>query len=304
MELDEDWSPLFPEAEPVNLEIDHREYTLLVSRKVHFSISAPRLAIVSYLPNSDSVEILKACVYAIRKFTPDLHELWIIDNNSPIEHLVWLKNLNCINLIMNRTEPVQYKNTEGEKPLSNQLQNGSYANAIALEIFVRTIDAESEVIFPLHMDTMPCHSTWLSYLVSQLNQSVKAAGVRIDHTRNDSGVLHVLGYAVDFQVFKNLRLSFFPDLPKYDVGDLVTVELLKAGYQVFACRNSLWDPSLIEKLPLDSPFRMVKVDRSFDNNDNVIFLHLGRGIRKAIHESEKGTSVEQWLQFAYQQLLV
>ena len=113
----------------------------------------------------------------------------------------------------------------------------------------------------------------------------------------------LLGYLVDFQLLKQLNLDFFPSLPQYDVGDHAIFSIRKAGYDIFACPNTLWNEKLIETLPPDSPFRSLHVDRSFDDAGNVIFLHLGHGVRKASGEVIKGTTTEEWIKFVDENLL-
>ena len=182
------------------------------------------------------------------------------------------------------------------RPRSQQVW-GSYANAVALEIAAQLIEDDCEILMPMHMDVMPCRTGWLRFLRSKLDGRVRAAGVRMDRSRTPDGVLHVLGYLVDFQLFRRLGLDFFPDLPQLDVGDRVTVALRQAGYDVFACPNTLWQPELAERLPAGSPFRELSVDRSLDDDGNVIFLHLGRGVRKSTGEHQKGTTTDEWLRF-------
>ncbi len=126
----------------------------------------------------------------------------------------------------------------------DQLNWGSYANAIGLEIGARAVDPETRFFMSMHMDTLACRPGWLTFLNGKLVNGIAAAGVRMDRTRTPEGVLHVLGYMVDFKVFRNLKLNFFPQLPEYDVGDLVTVRLRESGYDVFACPNTVWEPDL------------------------------------------------------------
>ena len=137
----------------------------------------------------------------------------------------------------------------------------------------------------------------------KIDEQVRASGVRMDTARVKEWILHVLGPMVDFQLFRQLNLDFFPQLPNYDVGDRVIVQLRQAGFDVFACPNSLWDEKLLDALPEQSPFRSLYVDRSFDYAGNVIFLHLGRGVRKSSGEFVKGTATEEWIQFADEYLL-
>jgi hypothetical protein len=169
---------------------------------------------------------------------------------------------------------------------------------------MRFIDPASHYLMSLHMDTMPCHPGWLTFLLAKVEGDVAAAGVRMDTSRTPEGVLHVLGFVVDYQRFRMLGLDYFPQLPKYDVGDRVTVELRRAGYRVFACRNTLWEPSLVEQIPADSPLRSLPVDRSFDDEGNVIFLHLGRGVRKSSDGYERGLTAQEWVTFADRELLI
>jgi hypothetical protein len=174
---------------------------------------------------------------------------------------------------------------------------------VGLELAVRLIDPGTHYLMSMHMDAMPCHVGWLSFLKSKLCNGVGAAGVRMDKTRTAEGVLHVLGYMVDFRLFRELKLDFFPELPDLDVGDKVTIRLRQAGYEVFVCPNTVWEAQLAEAIPLSSPLRDLHVDRSFDDDGNLIFLHLGRGVRKSAGEHKRGPSPADWIRIAREHLL-
>lgn len=289
------------------LELEGRTYRLWVVQRVSQPVDAPRLVVVSRIPNRTAQAILQVCIETIQRYTPEPHELWVVDNHSPWWYVLPLLRYPNINIAANRTEPLPVGDRGGLARLwhgRNQQARGSYANAIALEIALRLIHPESRYIMPLHMDIMPCRTDWLTYLHSQLKGKVAASGVRMDRERTPEGVLHVLGYIVDLELFRRYKLDFFPHLPQYDVGDRVTVELRAAGYEVFACPNTLRDPHLIETIPVSSPLRSLHVDRSFDDQGNVIFLHLGRGVRKATGEHTQGTTPEEWVRFAREYCLV
>lgn len=277
------------------LTIDGVKYELEWKRNVTQPDDAPRLVIISHITNSRAFDLLKTCVEGVRRFTPEPHELWVVDNNSPEQWLNQLRAIESVNLVLNRTEPVPPE-IRDDVQLREQFHYGSYANAIGLEIGAFLIDTTARYLMTMHMDTMPAKSGWLSYLRSKLNEKTAACGVRMDHARTSEGVLHVLGYMVNFQVFRKLGLNFFPSLPDYDVGDTVTVKLREAGYNVFACRNTFRDPELVNLIPADSPLHDLHVDRSFDDDDDVIFLHLGRGVRRSAGNHTRGTSLEQWLE--------
>jgi len=277
-----------------------------VLRQVTQPKQAPRLIVVAYQPNELARDVLRVCIQAIQRYTPEPHELWVVDNNSPMVNAEWLLRLPEINVVLNRTEPLP---PEGRgfwvrwKQPQRQQNWASYANAIALELAVRLVDPQTRYLMTLHMDTMPCRAGWLSFLQSKLGDGIGAAGVRMDRGRTPEGVLHVLGCLVDFQLFSQLNLDFLPQLPHYDVGDRVTVALQEAGYDVFACRNTLWEPQLVEGIPSSSPLRHLYMDRSFDDDGNVIFLHLGRGVRKSSGNHTRGTTPEEWIRFAEEHLL-
>jgi hypothetical protein len=148
----------------------------------------------------------------------------------------------------------------------------------------------------MHMDALPCREGWLTFLASKIRGTVAAAGVRMDHARVPDGVLHVLGMFVDLDLVRKLGIDFFPDLPHLDVGDKVTVRLREAGYGVHVCPNTFRTPELIERIDASSPLKRMPVDRSFDDEGNVIFLHLGRGLRKSTGEHVKGMSIAEWVE--------
>lgn len=282
----------------LDIRIDGRNYAVRVIRKVTANPEIPRLVVVSHLPNEASIGLLETCLRSVQHFTPEPHELWVVDNNSPESNLTNITQWPDLNLVLNRTEPVPPDLVSTDDPglgNPNQQNWGSYANGLALELAVRMIDPQSRYFMSMHMDALPCRSGWLSFLVSKIGPNVGAAGVRLDKTRNPEGVLHVLGYVVDFQLFKRLGLDFFPELPELDTGDKITTGLRQAGFQVFACPNTVWEPELAANIPSSSPLCSMGVDRAFDDDGNVIFLHLGRGLRKTTGQHKRGLTVEDWI---------
>lgn len=286
------------------LRIDGRDYTVEWARKIHAPQDAPRLAVVSYLPNPAARRILETCIASIQRMTPTPHELWVVDNHSPAAQRSGLLDLPGVNVALSKTPPLPPERRVLWQRLLQQVRRqdqtawGSYANAIGLEIARRVIDPDSRYLMTLHMDTVACAPHWLDYLMSKLDNRVVAAGVRMDRGRVPAGVLHVLGMLMDYSVVQRLGLDFFPDLPDYDVGDRITVGLRAAGYEVFACRNTFTDPTLVETIPPDSPYARLGVDRSLDDDGQVIFMHLGRGLPKTAARHDRGVSAAAWVEFA------
>jgi len=271
------------------LDIDGHAYDIRFKRQVSENRDAPKLLVVSYLPDKRAIGLLRCCIETIRKFTDTPYEIWIIDNDSPAKNIAWLDEVSGINLVLSRTRPAG---------------GGSYANAIGLEIGRRLIDQDSKYLMTLHQDIAVCKEGWLRYLLSKFDAKTAAVGVRLDDNRVKEGILHVLGYIVDFQVFRKLNLDFFPALPEFDVGDKAIVGMKKAGYSIFATPNTIWDKGVAERLPGDSPYKDFNVDRSVDDDGDVIFMHLGRGVQKATGaRTDAGKSIGMWESFIASSLL-
>jgi hypothetical protein len=299
-------TPINPRLEQAEIQLDERLYRVEVSRQVVQPPEHPRLVVVAYQPNRLAREILAVCLRSLQRFTPEPHELWVIDNHSPGEEAAWLLQEPGLNVILNRTEPLPpgKRGWWREWPaFQRQQQWGSYANAIALELAARLVDPGAHYLMPLHMDTLAACRGWLGYLSSKLDRDVRAAGVLLHKDRIPEGVLHVLGYMVDFRLFQELNLDFFPELPALDVGDRVSLALRRAGYEVFGCRNTYNQPELADEIPDSSPWKNIKVFRALDDENQVIFLHLGRGVRRSTGEHRRGLRPEEWISFAHQYLL-
>ena len=282
---------LFGSGDYLLINIGSVNYRIFKSLQLESGKDIPRLIVVSYLPDSKTVNLLKYCIDSIFKFTEDPFELWVVDNNSPKENIEWLLDINNINIIFNRTDPKEV---------------GSYANALGLELAREFIPGDTRYLMTLHQDTVVCREGWLTYLLSKFDDKVKAVGVRRDCARVKTGILHVLGYIVDYQVFQELQLDFYPDLPGYDVGDKAIYKIKSAGYDIFATDNSLREEHVINSLPTYPPYRQLQVDRSVDEDSNVIFMHLGRGVVKTTatkNKHDSASSLGSWSHFVESYLL-
>jgi hypothetical protein len=298
--------PSKPPLQQAKIQLEDRLYQVEISRQVEQPLEHPRLVVVAYQPNRLARELLTVCLRSLQRFTPEPHELWVIDNHSPGGVGNWLLQEPGINVILNRTEPLPpgKRGFWREWPaFQRQQQWGSYANAVALELAARLVDPGAQYLMPLHMDTLAACRGWLSYLMSKLDRKLRAAGVLLHKDRVPEGVLHVLGYVVDFRLFQELNLDFYPDLPALDVGDRVSLVLRRAGYEVFGCRNTYNQPELADEIPDSSPCKKIKVFRALDEEYRVIFMHLGRGVRRSTGEHRRGLRPEEWISFANQYLL-
>jgi len=291
------------------LSIDGNIYHAHVLRRVTEGREAPRLVIVCYNATPIAREMTRVCIQSIQRFTDTPYELWVVDNDSPLEYVDWICQQPNINLILNRTTPspkprgVLERLGIKRRARTEQLSAGSYANAVGLELAVQIIDPELHYMFVMHNDVLVCKSGWLSFLMSKLDERVRGAAVSHDPARINA--MHASGFLFDFSLFRPLNMSFLPSLPDYDVGDLVAIRLREAGYDYYVCKNTFNHPETIELIDPSDPLREMYCDRVFNDDGNVIYLHLGRGTPKAtgIYNKPGKTYPEQWISYAEEHLL-
>jgi len=302
------------------ISIDNQTYQIEIFRHTQHDISSTRILIPTLILNDTAKEMVRVCVANIQKFSVEDVEIWIVDNNSPELYANWLTQFNPdVNIVLNHTEPVNPFLKLGLKrkirsffATKRQMQDGSYANAIALELGRQVIDSSTHTIFTMHYDALPTRPGWLKYLKSRLNQSVRAVGYRKNTLRIEA--LHVAGLLLDYTLFESLGLSFmpnmrrerYPDKPEYDVGDQITLQLKAHGFDFEAMPNTFNNPEFAEHIPFDSPFRqMLACDLCFDDEWNIFFMHLGRGTPKTANTYKQVPGKvypEQWIEFGEKHL--
>jgi len=291
------------------IRIDARDYRVRVIRRVSARPEAVRILIASYLPTTAAMEILQACIASVQRNTPEPHELWVIDNHSPRRNIEWLLDRPNLNVALSQTEPVPPQHRgfrhwwDGRQ---GQQAWGSYSNAVALELGARLIDPATQWVLAMHSDAMVLRPGWLTFLCGKTNGRVRAAA-----NFASRGAGHVSGLLFDFQLFRQLGVTFLPNIaphrdparPEYDVGDLVTLRFQEHGYDVWICENTYNEPELVRRIPSSDPLRHLQCDRSFNALGEVFYVHLGRGVSKATgtYDAAKKTYPDQWLDFARSQ---
>ena len=293
-----------------HLTIDRRTYQINVLRRTVQPLDAPRLVMVGYHPNAEAAAITRAAVRSIKKFTTIPHELWVVDNNSPKAFSEWLRDESYVNVIFNYTEPVPpstdpwpYRILNNILTPPRQLATASYANGVGLQLAAEVVEPQIRILGVFHNDVLACKPGWLQFLLSKLNDSVRGVAVAT-HT---SGLvaMSASGFLFDFRLFRSLKMHFLPNMPHWDAAELVTAKLNEAGYRWFVTESTRNFSELVERIPETDPLRYLYSDRSFDDNGDVFFLHMGRGSVKVTgqyHEPGK-TYPKQWIEYAEEHLL-
>ncbi len=300
---------------PINtkkMEIDNTIYKLEVRENAFQDDEATRILIPAFLKNKTAAELTRICIDSIIKYTEEPYELWYIDNNSPQKFTEWLDQYPQINIIFNKTEPVNpFRYRKGYMKKRDQTKDASYANAIGLELGCNVIKDTAKFVFVMHSDILITKNGWLKFLKSKLNEKIKAIGIRKDRIRVHA--LHVGGLFFDFSLFKKLEMSFLPNIkcerypnrPEYDVGDDITIKLKENNFGVFTCKNTFNDIQLNELIPPNNPIKELKCDKAFDDTNEIFYLHLGRGAPKSFgkYKRKNKLTAEQWIDFAKNYIL-
>ena len=275
------------------VNIDERAYEVDLLRRRRSEPDA--VSIVQPCHNGQA--LTEVSIECIRKFTATPYELWVVDNASTDDSVAYLLDQPDINLILNRTAPWKPRRFwQRAAPWWQQTGGGSYANAIALELAAYFV--QTRYMFVMHNDALPCKSGWLGYLLAKMTDRVRGVGVRQDKIRVHA--MHQSGFLFDFSLYKPLEMNFLPSLPSppgHDVGDLATVKLREANYEVFICRNAFNSPELVDILGLPEWLKNVHCDKAFDDNGDVFYLHLGRGTLQTAGPEDivRQTTAEQWV---------
>lgn len=297
-----------------NVAIDGKTYQLEILQHTENAQDSIKVLIPAYMMSEEGFHIVRACIESVRKHTPEKHEIWVIDNNSDPKYTAMLQGIEEIALIRNTTEPINPRLKIKKKGLStllpflhtdSQLKDGSYANAIALEIGCKCINQATNYVMALHSDTIAIRNNWLTHLLGKIEAGAAAAA--FFHDKRRIKALHICGILFDYQLFCTYGINFLPnikqrmstELPEYDVGDMISLSFREHNHTLYCCKNTRNNPELLNSIPTEIP-ETIDSDRSFDDNDQVIFMHLGRGTPKSINKYDRPEklSSNEWVSFA------
>lgn len=258
-------------------------YNLEQRRSKVAQSDSTKIIIVSYMFNKQSTEITKLAVESIKKFTKEDYEIWISDNNSPKENFQWVIDDKEINYIRN-LDAKNYK----------QL-NDSFLNALGIEVGLTNIDQNTNNVVLMHSDVVVTHNNWLPFVKDKINDQVKGVGLLIDNGRINA--MHISGTIFSYDVYSKYKADVRPNLPHIDVGDDITQKIRDNNFKYEFCRNSHNDEDVINCISPDSIFKNMPCDRTIDDENNVIFAHLGRGRAKSDQTYNKAnkTTADQWI---------
>jgi len=212
------------------------------------------------IPAFHSKDLLECAISSFERFSGGFNFRYIVvENSSDDSYKEFAESLGNVLWVQNNTKHI-----------------GSEANAIAIDVGSKFVD--TEFAFICHVDTMACHSGWMDFIYNKAVQNgYSMVGFREDAQRVNA--IHQAGILIRSDVLKSV--SSFPvyDGGKMvmDVGDSFTVYCRDNGLKYFCCDNTFNNKELVDKVDV---FNGILIDRAVDDDCNVIFMHLGRGIVK------------------------
>lgn len=198
--------------------------------------------------------------------------------------------------ILNISKNVVWINNESENTIDRNKH--AWGNAEAIEIGLQ--NSNTEYVFICHNDVAACTKNWMHLMFEKVEQGCEMVALRFDNPENERiGALHVSGLLINREIAN--KVSPYPEWCddsqswKLDVGDAYTRHFRDNDLKYYCFRNT-HNKNINEK-SLQKPYDCVTFDRAVDDNNNVIYMHLGRGSLKEAGHYYKKNNIGQWCDF-------
>ena len=180
---------------------------------------------------------------------------------------------------------------------------GSEANASGVEKGLKYVD--DDWVFIAHCDVCVVNQLFYTDMFKKIDEGYKLIGTVLDPSKLRINAIHISGFMMEYEIAK--RINYYPrkleDGTFFDVGDEATSYCRKNNVKNYCFRNTFNNPALIDLI--DDKYKPVYCDRCINDDNEVIFIHLGRGIPKTDKTYTKlgKTSLEGWKEFCYGEII-
>lgn len=215
------------------------------------------------IPTLKSKELTLTFIKSFEKFKPiDLKVEYIIVENSD--------DMSYMNYIDKMVNDLVWINNSCKV-------NNSYANAQAIEVGKYKIS--NELVFIGHNDICITNKSFFESSFKKIEEGYDLVGYRFDTNPKRIGALHSSGMILKSDIVK--KENCFPTTPDangnwMDVTDIYTKHCRDNNKKYFCFKTTINFPEIEETLE-DKYRNAHHLDRCIDENNKVIFLHLGRG---------------------------
>jgi len=230
------------------------------------------------LPSFKCSELLYNAIESFEKFKPDSITVnyIVVENSNENDYVEELRSkFPTAKWIDNKNAP----------------KHGSDANASALEL--GTKNCETDLIFFCHTDVAVLHENFYECIFKKYEEGFPLIGFRIDkHPKrikavHQSGFLTTKEIASKSELFGNYKHWSTCGENSMDCGDGVTKYCRENGLKYFTFNNTFngYDINKVKNLKLKFNYPKVNAkkpvfDFAVDDNDILVYSHLGRGSSK------------------------
>lgn len=171
----------------------------------------------------------------------------------------------------------------------------SFAHADGLEKVKNKID--TDYVFTCHSDVCVTSEIFFEELSHLIDEKYTAAAVSYDAHPDRIQGMSCTGLLVDTKLFQNTCLR--PKLPKLDVIHELTIKCRENKLKTKVFKNTYNDRELSHLC--NEPYRSLGpncgIDRCLDENNQVIFMHQGRGTTKhqGNYANAQKISTAEWI---------
>jgi len=153
---------------------------------------------------------------------------------------------------------------------------GSFANGYGIELGKEFV--EDDFTFVCHSDVFVTSPAFFTELREKTEEGYQLVGLSHDASRIQAA--HQSGLLVNTEILKGT--DTMPQLPELDVGDALTQYCRDENipYYVFPCTFNKKELNEVINQPYKSFGSTCGIDRTVDRNNNVMYMHLGRGTTK------------------------
>lgn len=162
---------------------------------------------------------------------------------------------------------------------TSQMSNhGSIANGMGIDEGIKK--TKSPYVFICHNDTMLCSVNGLDYLADKLDHGYGLAGFFMDNSKERDSFLHIAGLMFKRDLYANT--SAIPETldETNDVGQPYTQRCKELNMDIFVTRNTRNNPEIRQSLDARNNTKDLPGEFAIDNNDNLMWFHIGRGSTK------------------------
>lgn len=236
------------------------------------------------VPSFNSKELTSCAIRSFEKNKNNFDFRYIVVENS--SNTTYRDDIKALGNVVWIQNPTHLKNSE--------------ANAIAIEMGLKHV--LSEYVFICHNDVVAVTNDWMNILFNQVEQGCKLVGTVRDPARIEA--VHISGLLVDANIA--IKSQIWPEYDKennmlLDVGDGITRYCRENSIKQCCFENTFNNEKLINFIS-NEELKNFHVDRALDLNDNVFYMHLGRGTQKqqGLYNKPNRIYHDDWINFAKQ----